>query len=139
MLKLAWKLLLYLTLLQWCSFEIGQSSFYVLNYLSWEYSMTKWKLQFGIEWSFKMRYCINFYLNWHKKFKESKLKLQNVLNKKQTFKSNPLNFLYRITVPHFKASFNAKVESPWLKHAVIFTLPSAVLKTNYLVHKTELV
>ena len=37
------------------------------------------------------------------------------------------------TVPHFKASFNAKVEPLWLKHA------GTVLKTDYLVHKTVLV
>ena len=43
------------------------------------------------------------------------------------------------TVPHFKASFNAKVEPSWLKHADIFTLPPTVLKTSYLVHKTVIV
>ena len=43
------------------------------------------------------------------------------------------------TVPHFKASFNAKVEPLWIKHAGIFTLPPTVLKTGYLVHKTVLV
>ena len=42
-------------------------------------------------------------------------------------------------VPHFKASFNAKVEPSWLKHADFFTLPPTVLKTGYLVHKTVLV
>ena len=43
------------------------------------------------------------------------------------------------TVPHFKASLNAKVEPLWLKHGGIFTLPPTVLKTGYLVHKTVLV
>ena len=43
------------------------------------------------------------------------------------------------TVPHFKASFNAKVEPSWLKHAGIFTLPPTVLKTGFLVHKIVLV
>ena len=43
------------------------------------------------------------------------------------------------TVSHFKASINAKVGPSWLKNAGIFTLPSTVLKTGYLVHKTVLV
>ena len=43
------------------------------------------------------------------------------------------------TVPHFKASFKAKVEPSWLKHACNFALPPSVLKTGSLVHKTVLV
>ena len=43
------------------------------------------------------------------------------------------------TVPHFKASFNAKVEPSWPMDASVFTLPPIVLKTGYLVHKTVLV
>ena len=43
------------------------------------------------------------------------------------------------TVPHFKASFNTRIEPSWLKHASIFNLPPIVLKTGYLVHETVLV
>ena len=44
-----------------------------------------------------------------------------------------------VQIVHFKASFNARIELSWLKHAGIFTLPHTVLKTGYLVHKTVLV
>ena len=86
---------------------------------------------------------MNFYLNWHSKLEGSRLKLQNLLNKKQTFNFDPLQFPCQLskvhTVPHFKASFNAKLEPSWLKHGGIFTLLPTVLKTGSLVQKTVVV
>ena len=43
------------------------------------------------------------------------------------------------TVPHFKASFNAKVEPSWLRHAGVLALPPTVPKPGYLIHKIVLV
>ena len=33
-----------------------------------------------------MRYCMRFYLNWHRNYAWSKLELQYLLNKNQTYK-----------------------------------------------------
>ena len=64
-----------------------------------------------------MRYCMNFYLNWHRNCQGSKLKQSNYLMK------NPRsNFTIHVpvevevhTVPHFKAAVNAKVGPRGLK------------------------
>ena len=37
---------------------------------------------FVIDWSFKLRYCMNFYLNWHRNCERSEFELSNLLNKK---------------------------------------------------------
>ena len=43
------------------------------------------RLHFSIDCSFKMRYCMNFYLNWHRNYERSNLELPNSLNKKHVF------------------------------------------------------
>ena len=81
---------------------------------------------------------MNFYLNWHRNCERSMFEQSNLLNKKCMFNFDLSRFFLPVEVevckvPHFKASFNAKVEPLWLKHA------GTVLKTDYLVHKTVLV
>ena len=39
------------------------------------------RLHFSIDCSFKMRYCMNFYLNWHRNYEMSNLELPNHLIK----------------------------------------------------------
>ena len=43
------------------------------------------RLHFSIDCSFKMRYCMTFYLNWHRNYERSNLELPNSLNKKHAF------------------------------------------------------
>lgn len=42
-------------------------------------------LHFGIDFSFKMRYCVNFYLNLHRNYETSKLKECFLLSKSESF------------------------------------------------------
>ena len=39
------------------------------------------QLQFSIDFTFKVRYCMNFYFNWHSNHESSKLEQSNSLNK----------------------------------------------------------
>ena len=54
------------------------------------------EFHFGIDWSFKMSYCMNFYLNWHRNCERSEFELSNLLNKKHIFNFNPFQFLCQL-------------------------------------------
>ena len=43
------------------------------------------ELHFGIDWCFKMRYCITFYLNQHRNYKRSNLNAGFLLSKIENF------------------------------------------------------
>ena len=43
------------------------------------------RLHLSIDCRFKMRYCLTFYLNWHRNYERSNLELPNSLNKKHAF------------------------------------------------------
>ena len=72
---------------------LWQSPFYVIKDASliscvWHKNATTlWlsRLHFTTVWSFKMRYCMNFYLNFHRNYVGSKLELSNLLHKKICF------------------------------------------------------
>ena len=51
---------------------------------------------FTINRSFKMRYCMNFYLKWHRNYAWSKLELRYLLNKKQTSNFDHAQFLHQL-------------------------------------------
>ena len=53
-------------------------------------------LYFQIEWSFEMRYCMNFYLKWQRNYTWSKLELRYLLNKKQTSNFDHAQFLRQL-------------------------------------------
>ena len=77
------------------------------------------RLHFGIDCSFKMRYCTTFYLNWHRNYERSNLELPISLNKKACFQLQPYIIPVPVeievyTVPYFKATINTKVEPEWL-------------------------
>ena len=73
------------------------------------------EFHFGIDWSFEMRYCMIFYLNWLRNKQGSKANAKYLLNKKMYILLQPLLISVPIeiqshTVPHFKAPVNRKVE-----------------------------
>ena len=51
---------------------------------------------FTIDWSFKMRYCMNFYLNWHRSQEGSKLNLRFFLGKSQSSGFDHAQFLHQL-------------------------------------------
>ena len=72
-----------------------QSSISTLAYLNEaviknKSTTTLWssEVNFTIDWSFKMRYCMSFYLNWHRTYGSSKIGLSNSLNKRHMFNFN---------------------------------------------------
>ena len=48
---------------------------------------------FTIDWSFKMRYCMNFYLNWHRNYAWSKLGVCFLLSKYRSSSFDHAQFL----------------------------------------------
>ena len=64
-----------------------------------------------------MRYCMNFYLNWHKNCERSKLNMCFLLSKFESSNSDlsqVLSLPVEVevhTVPNFKAAVNGIVES----------------------------
>ena len=54
------------------------------------------ELFFTIDWGFKMKYCMNFYLNWHRKYEGSKLEGSYLLHKKRRFNFDPSQFLCQL-------------------------------------------
>ena len=57
---------------------------------------------------------MNFYLNWNRNYKRSKLKLSDLLNRKHAFNFDlsipvPVEIEFHI-VPHLKATLNAKMD-----------------------------
>ena len=71
----------------------SQWPFYVIKSLTLasileeKYTMTLYSLEFhfAIDGSFKMRYSIIYYLLWHRNYKRSKLKLSDLLSRKNAF------------------------------------------------------
>ena len=71
--------------IQWCSKENQNDTIYEVNdlFLTWFLwyknvimLLSSW-LKFTIDWSFKMRYSSNFYLNLYRNYERSNLKLSN--------------------------------------------------------------
>ena len=58
-----------------------------------------------------MRYCENFYLNWHRNYEQSGFYLtKNILLTLTIVISVPAVEVEAHTVPHFKAPVNGKIE-----------------------------
>ena len=66
-----------------------------------------------------MRYCVNLYLNWYRKYERSKLKRLNLLNTNGTFNFDLLYFRsqlrYKFTqyIPHFKGIISGIKDGPF--------------------------
>ena len=92
-------------------------------------------LQFTIGWSFKMRYCMSFYLNWNRNYVRSKLKACFLWH---SVIPEPVEIEVH-TVPNFKAPINAKVELRGLECGGIFSIQTSLLDISHLLHKTGFV
>ena len=79
------------------------------------------RLHFSIDCSFKMRYCMNLYLNWHRDYKRSKIEFPNSIKSMlQPYIIPVLGEIEVQTVPDFKATVNAKMEPEGLECDGIF-------------------
>ena len=75
--------------LQWCAYQNQQTLFYEVNSSIWPHlvenentiTLLPFRLQFSIDCTFKMGYCMNSYLNWQMNYEWSKMELSNLLNK----------------------------------------------------------
>ena len=67
-----------------------------------------------------MKYCMSFYLNWHRNYAWSLLELLYLLNKKHNSKFKHPYFLCPLTVPDFKPPIYGVMEYKGLEHAGTF-------------------
>ena len=73
-------------------------------------TLQPFRLHFSIDSSSKMRYCMNFYLDWHWNQERSKLKATYLLNKKLTFNFNHSQFLCQLRqkfIQHLNLKFHS--------------------------------
>ena len=90
--------------------------------------------------TFKIRYCVNLYLNWHRKYERSKLRCIHLLNKKGTLNFDLLYFQCQLRY-RFIQYLILKVSLVVLRMKVVlwcdsnFMLWYSILKTANLLHK----
>ena len=94
--------------------------------------------------TFQMRYCVNLYLNWHQKYKSSKFRRLNFLNKNETFKFDLLYFRCQLRY-RFTQYLILKVSLVVFRMYVgfwcnsTFMLCYSILKIAILLHKWDIV
>ena len=77
------------TAIQCLKKQTGQDAIYVVNglywtrYIQYKSTTTLWssEVNFAIDWSFELRYCMSFYLNWHRNYARLKLNMLSLLTK----------------------------------------------------------
>ena len=90
------------------------------------------RLQLSIDWSFGTRYCMDFYLNWHRNYKRSNMELSNFLIEDMhltlTFRDSCVSEIKVHAVSHFKISIPARFKYQRLRVSWhIYCLPSHII------------